>query len=155
VGTKFDNCLTCNEMKAIAARGLCYKCYRAEERSRERATPDRHNPGMRREHKKILKAFSSIMVGLADMGCVRDDIFDIRKILQPYLEPIEQYLNLNAPEPPPEETAPDPEPPDDPPPSEQKPESRSPFTAFTFYRPGTDPEPGQKKPSKKIHTMPK
>ena len=45
---------------------------------------------MRKEHKKILKAFSSIMVGLADMGCVRDDIFDIRKILQPYLEPITQ-----------------------------------------------------------------
>ena len=56
MGTKFDNCLTCNEMKAIAARGLCYKCYRAEERSRERATPDRHNPGMRKEHKKNIES---------------------------------------------------------------------------------------------------
>jgi len=81
MGTKFDNCQTCKAMRAIAVRGLCYKCYRSEERSRERATPDRHNPGMHREHRKLFKALSSVMGGLADMGCVRDDIFDIKKIL--------------------------------------------------------------------------
>ena len=150
MGQKFGTCEKCHvEKKAIAARGLCYKCYRQEERERERATPDRHNPGMHKEHKKLFKALASIMGGLADMGCVRDDIFDIKKILQPYLEPIAQYLNPDAPEP---ETSPDPEP--SPGPSEQPPESRSPFTAFTFDRPGTDPEPGKNKP-KKFFTMPK
>jgi hypothetical protein len=145
-------------MKAIAARGLCYKCYRAEERTRERATPDRHNPGMHREHKKLFKALSSVMGGLADMGCVRDDIFDIKKILQPYLEPIAQYLNPDAPEPPPEETAPEPEPPIPP-----LPEGRADYSEHVVERGslfphiGTDPEPPgfQKKPPKKIHTMPK
>jgi len=144
VGQKFGTCEKCHaEMKAIAARGLCYKCYRAEERSRERAIPDRHNPGMHKEHKKLFKALASVMGGLADMGCVRDDIFDIKKILQPYLEPISQYLNPDAPEPPPDETGPDSDP------SEHTPESRSPFTAFRFDRPGVDPG------KKKFFTMPK
>jgi hypothetical protein len=153
MGQKFGTCEKCHEdKKAIAARGLCYKCYRQEERERERATPDHHNPGMRKEHKKLFKALSSVMGGLADMGCVRDDIFDIKKILQPYLEPIAQYLNPNAPEPEPPPDAVPPEPPEEEhEPSEQVPESCSPFTAFTFDRPGT--EPGKK--PKKICTMPK
>jgi hypothetical protein len=132
-------------MRAIAARGLCYKCYRAEERSRERATPDRHNPGMHREHKKLFKSLSSVMGGLADMGCVRDDIFDIKKILRPYLEPIAQYLNPDAEEPP---TAPLPE-------RKANSSERVAEPSSLFTRMGTHPEPGfQKKPSKKIHRMP-
>jgi hypothetical protein len=120
---KFENCLNCGEEKYIAARGLCYKCYRAEERVRERAKPDLHNPGMRREDKTIFKALSAIMGGLSDLRVVRDDIHDIRKILQPYIEPIMQYLEANPPQ---TEDLEDPEPPPDP--SEQIAERRSLFT---------------------------
>jgi hypothetical protein len=131
---------------ATTTRGLCYKCYRAEERARERPLPDRHNPGLRREHKKIFKAFSQVMGGLTDLGVVRDDVLDIRKILQPYVELIQEYLDVVSPEPDDKGTPPEPTPP----PGEQKPERSSLFTHI-----GTDAEPGfQKKPSKKIYKMP-
>jgi hypothetical protein len=153
---KWGTCSKCGKERVLAtpkSTCLCYTCYRQEEKIRERPERDRHNPGLTREHDRLFKGLTSVMSGLKNLGCVRDDIFDIRRILQPYLEPIQAYLDLNTPEPepPPEPIPPEKEP--DPEPSEQTPESRSPFTTFTFDPPGT--EPGfQKKPRKKIRTMP-
>jgi hypothetical protein len=151
MGTTFGNCEKCgaeNVQMATTTRALCYKCYRAEERARERPIPDRHNPGLRKEHKRIFKAFSQVMGGLTDLGVTRDDVLDVRNILQPYLKLIQEYLDVVSPKDEPEPPEPTPGP------GEQTPEASSLFTSYTFDRPEKDPDDPDKKP-KKIHTMPK
>ena len=51
---KIDGCLNCGEVREMAAHGLCFKCYRRNDRANDRqlAGVDRHNPGIRREHKR-------------------------------------------------------------------------------------------------------
>ena len=97
---KTDGCLNCGETREIAAHGLCYMCYRRQDRSHDRlaSVADRHNPGIRREHKKILRGFTSVMGGLGDLGVSREEVLLIRTILEPYLGPVADYL---APAPPP------------------------------------------------------
>jgi hypothetical protein len=143
MGTRIDTCVKCGaEDVQIAARDLCYSCYRAEERARERPLPDRHNPALRREHKKLFKAFSQVMGGLTDLGAVQDDVLDVREILQPYLESIQEYLNAIPTEP--KDTPPEP--------SEQKPEAGS---LFTVDRPGEELKKPGKRKRRKFLTMPK
>ncbi len=91
---RIDGCRNCEETREIAAYGLCFKCYRRDERVKDRqfALADRHNPGLRREHKKLLRAFTNVMVGLADLGVSRTDVLAIREILQFYLDPIATFL---------------------------------------------------------------
>jgi hypothetical protein len=50
-------CINCGEPREVAAFGLCFKCYRRDKRDCNQIslTPDRHNPGLRREHKKIFR----------------------------------------------------------------------------------------------------
>lgn len=151
MGTTFGDCEKCgaeNVQMATTTRALCYKCYRAEERARERPIPDRHNPALRREHKKLFSAFTQIMHGLTDLGAVQDDVLDVRKILQPYLEPIQEYMDAVTTKP--EETPPE----ATPEPSEQTPKAGSLFTSYTFDKPDPDPEPEKPKP-KKFLAMPK
>lgn len=80
----------------MAAHGLCYSCYRAEERKAEAAQRppiDRHSPAIRREHKKLFKAIASVMGGLSDLGVGKQDVMAIKKIVEPYLAPIQEYLD--------------------------------------------------------------
>jgi len=90
-----DECERCGEIRELAARGLCYRCYRNEAREKERRERpvDRHNPGIRREHKVLFRAHANVMAGLTDLKVSRDDIMEIKGIIEPYLEPIQQYLN--------------------------------------------------------------
>jgi hypothetical protein len=53
---------------------------------------DRHSPGVRREHKKLLRGFTSVMVGLGELGVSQNDISTIRRIIDPYLTPIAKLL---------------------------------------------------------------
>jgi hypothetical protein len=87
-------CLNCGEPREIAALGLCFKCYRQQERRDDRklSVVDRHNPALRREHKKIFRGLTSVMVGLSDLGVGTTDVLTIRGLIQPYLSPIEQFL---------------------------------------------------------------
>ena len=93
---KIEGCLNCGEVREIAAHGLCFKCYRREDRAKEQkfAGTDRHNPGVRKEHKKMLRGFASVMAGLSDLGVSLTDVLAIRRALEPYLLPISSFLAL-------------------------------------------------------------
>jgi hypothetical protein len=93
---KVEGCLNCGEVREIAAHGLCFKCYRREDRAKDRefTSTDRHNPGLRKEHKKMFRGFASVMGGLSDLGVSRTDVLAIRRSLEPYLLPISSFLAL-------------------------------------------------------------
>jgi hypothetical protein len=93
---KVEGCLNCGEVREIAAHGLCFKCYRREDRARDRefTGADRHNPGLRKEHKKMFRGFASVMGGLSDLGVSRTDVLAIRRSLEPYLLPMSSFLAL-------------------------------------------------------------
>jgi hypothetical protein len=74
---------------------LCFKCYRQQERAADQqlAGVDRHNPGIRREHKKLFRGFANAMNGLSDLGVSKTDVLKIRGILGAYLDPIAEFLS--------------------------------------------------------------
>jgi hypothetical protein len=89
-----DGCVNCGEVRAIAAHGLCFTCYRQTERAADRQVAvDRHNPAIRREHKKLFRGLTSMMVGMGELGFAQSDVLTVRKIMDPYLAPISQYLS--------------------------------------------------------------
>lgn len=89
-----SECLNCGEVREMAARGLCFKCYRRNDRANDRqfAGVDRHNPGIRREHKKMFRGFTGVMAGLSDLGVSKSDVLTIRRMLDPYVAPIAEFL---------------------------------------------------------------
>ena len=89
-----DGCLNCGEEREIAAHGLCFTCYRQAERAgdRQRTRMDRHNAGVRRDHKKLIRAFAAVIAGLGDLGASRDDVLMVRRMLEPYIAPIAYFL---------------------------------------------------------------
>jgi hypothetical protein len=88
--------MNCGETRELAANGLCFRCYRQQERADDRqiAKVDRHSGAIRREHKKLLRGFASLMVGLSDLGISSNDLRTIRRIVEPYVEPIKHCLAL-------------------------------------------------------------
>ena len=90
-----DGCLNCGETREMAAHGLCFKCYRQEERDDAKwfAGVDRNNPGVRREHKKLFRGFTSVMTGLSDLAVQRNDVLTIRRMLDPYVALIAEFLS--------------------------------------------------------------
>lgn len=82
---RVDGCLECGDPRGIVARGLCSKCYDAEENARnlELAIADRHNPAIRSEHQKLIRAFAQVMVGLGQLGVSKHDALTIRAIIEP------------------------------------------------------------------------
>jgi hypothetical protein len=88
-------CRNCGEEREMAAHGLCWKCYRREERANDRPRVDRHSPGVRREHKKAFRGFTNLMLGLSDLGVSKNDVLAIRRMVEPYLEPIATFLALD------------------------------------------------------------
>ncbi len=92
---RIDSCMNCGETRALAAHGLCFRCYRQTERANEEAQEiDRNSPGIRIEQKRLIKAFARVMEGLADLRVSRDDILRIKKVLGPYLRLIAHLLLL-------------------------------------------------------------
>jgi hypothetical protein len=91
---KIDGCLNCGEVREIAAHGLCFKCYRREDRANDRQFTgvDRHNPGIRREHKKMFRGFTNVMAGLSELAMSKTDVLAIRRMLDPYIAPIAEFL---------------------------------------------------------------
>ena len=91
---KTDGCINCGEIREIAGKHLCFKCYRQKERADDRkfGGVDHHNPGIRREHKKLFRGFTSVMVGLSDLGVSNADVLRIRRIIDGYLSPIAKFL---------------------------------------------------------------
>jgi hypothetical protein len=93
---RIDGCINCGEEREIAAHGLCFKCYRKKERDDDRkfAGVDRHNPGLNKEHTKLLRGFTQVMVGLSDLGVSEADVLSVRRILEPYLVLVANFLAL-------------------------------------------------------------
>jgi hypothetical protein len=102
---KMDGCKNCGDIREVAAHGLCFQCYRRQKRAedsvsdRQFAVVDRHSPGFRREHAKLLRALTAVMAGLSGLGVQRNDVLAIRRMLDPYVAPIAELL---APAPAPE-----------------------------------------------------
>jgi hypothetical protein len=91
---KIDGCVKCGETREIAARGLCFRCYRSAERAADRQFTyvDRHNPGVRREHIKLLRGFTNVMIGLSELGVPQSEVMAIRRLIDPYLCLIAEFL---------------------------------------------------------------
>jgi hypothetical protein len=91
-----NECLNCGEVREMAAHGLCFKCYRRNDRANDRqfAGADRHNPGLRKEHKKLFRGFTGVMAGLSDLGVSKEDVLTIRRMLDPYVISIAEFLAL-------------------------------------------------------------
>jgi hypothetical protein len=88
-------CVGCRKLREIAAHRLCFKCYRSHQRAscRQSSGDPRRTQGVRREHRRLLRGFTSLMVGLSDVGVSEDDVLVIRRILKPYLAPIADLLS--------------------------------------------------------------
>jgi hypothetical protein len=88
---RLDSCINCGDEREIAAHGLCFKCYRAEERARK-ATPDPvwaslGNGWLLREQKRALTVVTGILKAIADCPAVEEsDRKQIQNILRPYLD---------------------------------------------------------------------
>ena len=93
---KIGSCINCAEIREMAAHGLCFRCYRKEEREDDSRfyVVDRPNPGIRKEHKQAFRGFTNVMVGLGELGVSHDDVLAIRRVLEPYLSLIANLLTL-------------------------------------------------------------
>jgi hypothetical protein len=85
---KVAACINCQEEREIAAHGLCFKCYRAQEREADNpyAAADRHNRAHLKQLKKLRKCSNAILNALDDGIDVfnPEDVDAVRRILQPY-----------------------------------------------------------------------
>jgi hypothetical protein len=103
---KVTSCMNCGATPKppdrLAAHGLCYACYRRDDRKEKRqaeaADPftDKWNPGIRKAHKKLFRGMTSVMTGLSDLGASKADVLMVRRVIDPYLAPIAQYLSVEA-----------------------------------------------------------
>lgn len=82
-------CGECHEFRFHAARGLCERCYKDWRRHRQRDEElllvDPHTPGISRHQRKVLKGFSETISGLEKIGASREQILEIRRLLEPNL----------------------------------------------------------------------
>lgn len=87
--------MNCGEQRELAAHGLCFKCYRRQDRAEEQRFSgiDRHSPAIRRQDKKLLAGFACLMRGLSDLSAPREIVDEVRRRVQPLLEPIQGLLN--------------------------------------------------------------
>ena len=90
---KNDRCMNCGEMREIAAHGLCFACYRRNVREKERR--DAHTPSAqeRAHHKRLLKAYSTVMQGLLEIGVQQNDVLEVKTVLRPYLTAISHLID--------------------------------------------------------------
>lgn len=70
-------CTNCGKSREMAEQDLCHDCYRRVERT---------------EHKKLVNGFASIMGGLLDLEVSFADLRTIRRIVEPYVQPIRHFL---------------------------------------------------------------
>jgi len=91
-GRKIAECQECGELREIIADEKCFACYQRARRRNKRIV-DRHSGAIKREHKKLFRAYSNAMVALADLGVSHQDIMAIKGILDAYVEPIRPYLS--------------------------------------------------------------
>jgi hypothetical protein len=84
-------CINCGETREVAAHGLCFKCYRQEERKLSDdlwAKPDQHAKDLAKVQRKTRKALMKMMDALEEIDTGR---------LVPQ-ETVEQWRSLLCPE---------------------------------------------------------
>ena len=85
-------CESYGQMREHAAHGLCYACYRRENRAKDRHTPSKDEI---REKKMQMKSYSAIMTSLIDLRVTEDDIAIFREMLCPYTRLIDPCVREN------------------------------------------------------------
>jgi len=103
-------CAKCGKVEALAADHICYRCYRARARKRDRAEQaatfrwaevpaERHNHGLLKEQKRLRKAVVDMLNALDDAGelFAEEDRVFFRRRLQPYMERMARSLAARAP----------------------------------------------------------
>jgi hypothetical protein len=93
---KIGECLNCGEPRELAAKGLCFTCYRRHERAMSRGPVDRHVGAIRKEQQKIYAAYSSVMIGLGKLGVSKEDLELVIEVIRPYLVPIAEQLRSSG-----------------------------------------------------------
>ncbi len=114
---KVATCQECRKLGEIAAKDLCYTCYRRISRAVSRLKleragfhdpqlsrilstdsghvfheRDRHTPGVRREHAKLIKAYASIVGACQVLGIDQAGMDTIRNTVWPHLMPVHAFL---------------------------------------------------------------
>jgi len=85
--------MNCGEVREIAAHGLCFACYRREQREGSRSV-DLHSPGIQGEHCRLFAGYCQILKALSVIGVSEPDVTRIKQILAPYLQLVEPLLNI-------------------------------------------------------------
>jgi len=85
-------CVECGEPREHAAKGLCFACYRRQERQSK--SVDLHNPGISRDQTKLIRAHAQVMQGLALLRVGKKHVREILTVLAPYLSPVREYIRL-------------------------------------------------------------
>ena len=88
-----DGCMNCGEVREIAGHGLCFRCYRAEERASKAAGgvdplwANQGNGNLLKEQKKAFTVVTNILKNISDCPLIsRDDVKQMQDILRPYLD---------------------------------------------------------------------
>jgi hypothetical protein len=90
---KIVECKNCGEERELAGNNLCFSCYQKNRRADESTYVDRHNPTIRKEHERLSRGFQRMMGMFADLRIGKEDAHYIRRKLQPYFGPIEEFLS--------------------------------------------------------------
>ncbi len=98
---KVRPCINCGDTREIAAHGLCFACYRREERVKR---SDPHAAAGNNKRKQQFRAFNNVMAGLCELGVGKAEMMQIRNLIDPYLNDISDYLQkpvvvLDGPQP--------------------------------------------------------
>ena len=91
------SCSQCGEEREIAGGGLCFKCYRQQERADDPwGRPDRHATQIKKAQRKGRKCLMAIMAALEDLeDCALvpvETIAAIRKLIKPEVDRIGSAL---------------------------------------------------------------
>lgn len=90
---KIVQCEDCGEERELAGGGLCFRCYQQRRRADDSRYVDRHNPSIRKEHERLSRGFHRMIGMFADLRVGKEDVFYIRRRLEPYLSPISDILS--------------------------------------------------------------
>jgi hypothetical protein len=96
MGRKVEICTDCGETREIAAQGLCFKCYRRQERVDPWARPDQHSKQLRKAQRRTRKAIHTILNALDDLDdetlFPEEDATSIRRIIAPHWSAVGRAL---------------------------------------------------------------
>jgi hypothetical protein len=106
MGRPVQKCTNCGESREMAAHGVCFRCYRQQQREAEGSPwmeinkADRHNRALLKLQKKwriaITCTINAIDHDLVDL-LTEDERADVRRVLQPH---VDRLFQLPASKPP-------------------------------------------------------